>query len=276
MYPIPVLEKMIIKRKNVVFILALGLWGCSGLEQSEQEKIKKMHALSEPILRYATEQFHPISFPEKKVRERYSWENTLAHQFPKITKEAFRCKGRGHPKPKILRENTAIFDCQGADKHSLPLHEDKEAVYPALLEILNYLQDHLRKKVVVTSGHRCYIHQTYLLGTTAGAVTKYLLGAQVDFLMDGMQASSPKIIECLAAYYQEIFPDQKEYQLEKSVTGVWQNKEISLKLFAKHEGRNEDNCHELPYLSLELKHDRVLDKKIVVNYQQAVHGYYRF
>jgi hypothetical protein len=267
---------MIFKRKIFIVFLALVLCGCSGMEKSEQEKIKKMHALSEPILRYAGEQFHAINFPEKKVRERYSWENTLAHQFPKITKEAFRCKGSGNPKPKILRENVAIFDCQGADKHSLPLNDDKEMIYPALLEILNYLQDHLRKKVVVTSGHRCYAHQTYLLGTSSGALTKYLIGAQVDFLIDGIQASSEKIIACLSAYYQELFPDQKEYQLEKSVAGVWQNKEISLKLFAKHEGRNEDNAHEYPYLSIELKHDRLLDKKIQVNMQQAMNGYYRF
>lgn len=257
-------------------MLALGLCGCSGLEQSEQEKIKKMHALSEPILRYAEEQSHAICFPEKKVRERYSWENTLAHEYPKITKEAFRCKGSGNPKPKISRENVAIFDCQGADKHSLPICEDRESIYPALLEILNFLQDQLKKKVVVTAGHRCYLHQTYLLGTTSGAITKYLVGAQVDFLIDGLQASSQQIIDCLQKYYQEIFPNEKDYHLEKTVTGVWQNKEIFVRFFAKHEGRNEDNSHDYPYLSIELKHDRVLNKKIHVKYQQAINGYFRF
>ena len=276
MYPINVFEQMIIKKEALILILAFSLYGCSGLEQSEQEKIKKTQALSEPILRYRDEKFHAICFPEQKIRERYSWENTTAHKFPKITKEAFRCKGSGSPKPKISRENLAMFDCQGADKHSLPIYEDKEFIYPALLEILNELQDQLKRKVVVTAGHRCYKHQTFLLGTTTGAVTKYVLGAQVDFLIDGIEASSGKIIDCLQEYYKRVFPDQKEYQLEKSVIGVWHNKEISMRVYAKHEGRNEDNTHDLPYLSIELKHDRVLDKKIQVNYQQALSGYYRF
>lgn len=255
--------------------LAASVFSCSGLEQSEQEKIKKLHAHAEPILRYAHETFHAISFPEKKERERYSWENTKAHQFAKITKEALRCKGSAKAQPKILKENSVLIDCQGPDKHSLPLFDDKEGVYPALLEMLNFLQDHLQKKVVVTAGHRCYAHQAYVLGTTSGAVTKYLIGAQVDFLVEGMSSWS-KVVECLTKYFLQTYGESQEYHLEKAAGNLWQNKEIALKYFTKYEGRNEDNCHDLPYFSLELRHDRSEDKKITVHYQQAIQGYYRF
>jgi hypothetical protein len=264
------------QRPAYLTLLLLSLFGCSGLEKSEQDKIKKMHALSEPILRFSQEKLHTLKFPEQKVRERYSWENTTAHHFPKITKEAFRCKGAGHPKPKISRENVALFDCQGPDRHSLPIVDDKEAVYPALLEILNSLQDHLKRKVVVTAGHRCHMHQTYLLGTTSGAITKYLIGAQVDFLVEGMSLLNQSVIDCLQDYYHKIYGSNKEYVLEKLASGVWQNKEIALRYVAKHEGRNEDNSHDYPYFSLELKYDRNLDKKIQLNPQQAMSCYYRF
>jgi hypothetical protein len=265
-----------LQRHASVTFLLLGLCACSGLEKSEQDKIKKMHALSEPILRFSQEKLYTLKFPEQKVRERYSWENTTAHHFPKITKEAFRCKGAGHPQLKMSRENVALFDCQGPDKHSLPIVEDKEAVYPALLEILNGIQDHLKRKVVVTAGHRCYQHQTYLLGTTSGAITKYLIGAQVDFLVEGVSLLHHSVIDCLQDYYNKTFGGDKEYVLEKSAAGVWQNKEIALRYVAKHEGRNEDNSHEYPYFSLELKYDRSLDKKIQLNPQHAMKCYYRF
>lgn len=269
------LQQLKMKPLSLV-VIAFLCYSCSGLEQSEQDKIKKMQAQSELILRFEKETPHQIIFPQRRIRERYSWEANLAHGFTRITKEAFRCKGRGSPKPKISKESAALFDCQGADKHSLPLAEEKETIYPALLEILNYLQDNLSKKVVVTSGHRCYAHQVYLLGTTSGAVTKYLIGAQVDFIVEGVAAFDPKILEALKSYYDTTFSGDKEYTLEKSVMGVWQNKEILVKIFSKYEGRNEDNHHELPYISIELKHDRDSDTKIQVSYQKALTSYYRF
>ena len=57
-----------------LFFLSLVLFGCSGLEKSEQEKIRKNNARSEPILRVEGERFYEIRFPDRKDREPYPWE----------------------------------------------------------------------------------------------------------------------------------------------------------------------------------------------------------
>lgn len=59
---------------RVMICLLAGLYGCSGLEQSEQENIRKVNAKAEVILRQADEQFCRIEEPKRQVRELYSWE----------------------------------------------------------------------------------------------------------------------------------------------------------------------------------------------------------
>jgi hypothetical protein len=60
--------------KVIVGIVGIFLCGCSGLERSEQEKIRKVNAKAEMISRQEDEKFCPIEVPKQRTREPYSWE----------------------------------------------------------------------------------------------------------------------------------------------------------------------------------------------------------
>lgn len=60
--------------KAIVALALIFLCGCSGLERSEQEKIRKVNAKAEMISRQEDEKFCPIELPKQRTREPYSWE----------------------------------------------------------------------------------------------------------------------------------------------------------------------------------------------------------
>ncbi|HEY5235564.1 MAG TPA: hypothetical protein VIJ14_05255 [Rhabdochlamydiaceae bacterium] len=61
--------------KASYFFLLLVLAGCSGLEQSEQERIRRMNAKGEFIYREHDERLYPETPPPKqRYREKYPWE----------------------------------------------------------------------------------------------------------------------------------------------------------------------------------------------------------
>lgn len=60
--------------KGVIGFLLLVCYGCSGLEHSEQENIRRVNAKAEVILRQEEEKFCTITAPKQRVREPYSWE----------------------------------------------------------------------------------------------------------------------------------------------------------------------------------------------------------
>lgn len=205
----------------------------------------------------------PCPSATAKEAPKYPWEETYAGKFPKITREYFRCKGSPlHPVHKIEKEGKephVYRDCSGA--HGLPVKDGIEYVYPTLLTLLNYIQEKTDHRVVITSGHCCPEHSLYLDPTPYNCASKHMIGAEVDFYVEGMEQESDKIIQIIQQYYQK--HAQKEYRefsrYQKTnlnvSTPAWMNKEIFVKLYLPHEGRDADNQHPYPYLSIQIRFD---------------------
>ena len=70
------------------------------------------------------------------------------------------------------------------------------------------------------------------------------------------------------------------YRYSKRNTNVstqpWYNKEIFLKLFNCEEGRDIDNNHNYPYLSIQVRYDFNETRWISYNWQTAFSGYMRW
>ena len=253
------------------YLVLLLLVSCSGLEKSETEKVRKANAVQEPIYRLTSERYPPMSRGKKVVRARYPWETSIVGNFPRITKEFFRCKGSiAHP------DRGKISDCGGIDQHSLPIKEGKEFTYPALLDLLNYVQATLKKRVVVTCGHRCPTHDHY--STLTQSKSKHMMGAEVDFYVEGSQEKPYEMIQAIMQYYHtsERTRDKLPYthfsQTQSSLKNPsWMNREVIIRLYEKDEGRDWDNSHPYPYVSIELRHDYSSNRAIHYNWVEANH-----
>jgi len=271
------------------WILAVGvvLGACSGLEQSEQEKLKRQNAKGEFIYRRHDEVLYPIVPPKHRIRERYPWEEAFVGQHFKITKDFFRCKG-SHLNPASVNHKDPnrglLFDCAG-DKHSLPLRDNKEFIYPILIDLLNYVQMKTGKKVVITCGHRCPMHNTYADGSPANQSSKHMIGAEVDFYIQGMEQEPEEVIRLICSFYKETpgYKGLKEYEQFQRFEGKtnvstqpWYNKEIFIKLFKKDEGRDVDNRHPYPYICLQVRFDRDTNEKVVYDWNLAFNSYRRY
>jgi hypothetical protein len=57
-------------------ILQILLSGCSGLEESEQEKIRELNAHGEYIYRHHEELLYPTPAPKHRTRDPYAWEKS--------------------------------------------------------------------------------------------------------------------------------------------------------------------------------------------------------
>jgi len=66
-------NKIRLMRQGIGLFLLL-FYGCSGLERSEQEKIRRVNAKAEVILREEGETHVNIPPPERYIRGPYSWE----------------------------------------------------------------------------------------------------------------------------------------------------------------------------------------------------------
>src|SRR3990167_10951268 len=126
-------------------VLSLGilltLCGGSGMEKSEQEKLRRQNASGEFIRRNHDEYAYALKEPEQHIREKYPWEAAYTGKHAKISKEYFRCKGSSLNPPHNDRKDPSraanYFDCGGFQKHSLPIRDDKEFIYPILIDLLN-------------------------------------------------------------------------------------------------------------------------------------------
>ena len=270
------------------------LWilaGCSGMEHSEQEKLKKLNAKREFIHRTHDEHYYVLQMPEHRVRGPYPWEKAYIGKHPKITKEYFRCKGSNINPPHIDHKDPSrpanYFDCGGSpQKHSLSIKDDKEFVYPVLIDLLNYVQAKTGCKVIITCGHRCPVHNAYADNSPKNQNSKHMIGAEVYFYLKGMEQKPEEVIKILMNYYQEmsIYKGDQQYQefhkLENGESNLstrpWYNKEILIKLYLKNEGRDFDNRHPYPYLSIQVRFDRELNEKVVCSWPKAFNGYRRF
>lgn len=242
----------------------------------------------EYIYRVHDEHLFKISSPERKIADSYPWERGLTGNIPRITKEFFRCKGSNlnpvhteQQKGELVR----YFDCGGAEKHSLPLRENKEFIYPILMDLLNYIQTKTMKKVVITSGHRCPEHNVYVDSSIPNQFSKHLIGAEVSFYVQGLEDKPESIIKHIQEYYkvtpkyegQSDFIEFKRYEKDdvNVETQPWYNKEVFVKLFKKKEGRNFDNRHPYSYISVQVRYDWDTKEKVIYTWDLAFHNYLR-
>lgn len=223
-----------------------------------------------------------IAEPKRAVIAPYPWEDETALTIRPITKEYFRCKGTFLNPPRVVMDGTKeiarFYDCSGGEKHSLPLESGKEHIYPILLELVNEIQKKTNSPVIITSGHRCPSHQAYIDSSPKGSGSKHLIGAQVTFYVQGLEACPERILQLIFDYYKtaEAYQGKNEYitfsRYEKEsdvATSPWCNKEVFIKLYQKDEGRDFDNRHPYPYLSIQVRFDREKNEAVTVSYAKA-------
>ncbi len=291
LFPINRIIKNAIFNTSYLYYFALILLvGCSGLEQGEQEKFRRQNAHAEVIYRRHDEIHYEIPPLQPRVRENYPWEEGYVGRLPPITKEWFRCRGSGVNPPHMesIPGQTPVqrIDCAGAERHSLPLRKEEEFIYPVLIEILNNLQSRTGQKIVVTCGYRCPQHNVYADPSPKNAASKHMIGAEVDFYVQGFEERPEEVVKLIMQFYRENarYRGKKEYQnferYEKKDTDVstlpWYNKEIFIKLYRKNEGRDFDNRHPYPYISLQVRVDRETNEKVVYTWQKANSCYKRY
>lgn len=277
-----------IKSRFTLLLLAIVLSACSGLEQSHQEKVRELNAQKEAIYRSHADQHYVIDTPIHRLREAYPWESSVEGKFPRITKEFFRCKGSSLHLPVYKQGNTSepLFDCDGLLKHSLPVRNGKEFIYPILLDLLNHVQNKTMHKVIITCGHRCPTHNTYADPSVFNGNSKHMLGAEVDFYVEGMEQVPEHITQLIIDYFKEhpSYKGRQEYEkflrLESHLTNVscapWYNKEILIKIYRKTEGRDVDNQHPHPYVCLQVRFDRDQKEKVLYSWDKAFKGFLRY
>jgi hypothetical protein len=263
---------------------------CSSCNTADppQNQNKQRQAHGEYLYRLHEESFFVPPLPERKNLEAYPWEKTLVGNLPKLTKEYFRCKGSSLNLAKAIEQKGEIvrcMDCGGSEKHSLPLRQGKEYIYQILIDILNYIQLKTGKRVVVTSGHRCPEHNLYVDSSLSNQHSKHLIGAEVSFYVQGLEDKPEHSVKLIQNYYKEEpkYKGQKEFEefkrYEKEDTDVstlpWYNKEIFIKLYTKKEGRDFDNRHPYPYLSIQVRYDRELNEKVIFSWDKANKNYFR-
>lgn len=251
------------------------LLACSRMEESEKDLIRKANETSEKIYRFHDDYFFVASPPKLEQQEKYPWERSISGSNLKITKEYFRCKGSSLNLPKET-ESGILTDCNGIDDHGLPYRDGKEYIYPILIDLLNYVQEKTGKKVILTAGHRCPKHNTYAEPTRAAS--KHQIGAEVDFYVEEYENRPIEIIKILMQFYQEkgneafchfVQKEKRAHQMR------WHNKEITIALTDKDSGRDFDNRHPYPYITIELCFDRFSEKTIEYTWQKAHNGYLR-
>lgn len=266
-----------------ILLLLIVLCGCSSVEEGEYNSLKDQNLKGEYIYRSKEVKNFTITPLNRRVRSKYPWENNLVGEHPKITKEFFRCKGQILNPPRIVTEGGGepirIADCGGIEKHSLYLRDGKEFIYPILIDLLNYVQAKTGKRVVITSGYRCPEHNNYVDPAISNQASKHMVGAEVDFYVQGLENRPDSIVKLLMEYYKgqkdlETFQRYDKQDCNVS-TPPWMNKEIFIKVFHSSEGRNFDNRHPYPYISLQVRFDRDRKEKVVYNWNDAFHNYLR-
>lgn len=270
-----------IRFSSLITFLICFFYGCDRASSSKTysptlvtgEYIYRHHA-DDPLI-----QLEPVNGVD---RDPYPWQESSNLLLPKITKDFFRCKGSHlNPVRMIQKKNELIryYDCEGSQKHSLILRDGKEHIFPILLDLLNHIQLQTEKRVVITCGHCCPEHYLYLDDSPKNQASKHLIGAEVDFYVQEMEQEPQKIIDLIFAYYKNHpkYKDLKSFRefnrYEKGNTNVkinpWYNQEIFIKLMNKEEGRDFDNRHPYPYISLQVRYDWELKEPVSYSYNQS-------
>jgi hypothetical protein len=269
---------------NPIFftLIIFFLCSCNSSQDHEEVDFQNLKEEAEFIYRKKGQFFFKNYTYEKAPPPVYYWESGLSPKHPPITKEFFRCKGSGLNPIHLVAENgketLRYSDCNGPDKHSLPLKNQKEFIYPVLIDILNWIQLNTGKRLIITSGHRCPEHNSYVDPSPKNHCSKHMIGAEVSFYVQGMENDAEKIVQKILDFYknQPRYRGQKEYEIfyrydKETDTAIqpWFNKEIFVKLYTKNEGRNFDNRHPYPYISIQVRYDRDLQERVSYSWPQA-------
>lgn len=265
-------------RTFITYILALLVTACQDQnDRPRGEYITRTH-----------DQTTPVPAPKIQSKKPYFWEKNHDAEIAEITKECFRCKGNALSpfKSETVRgEVVKYHDCGGHKRHSLPLFNGKEGVYPVILDILNHIQAKTGHRVIITSGHRCPEHNTYIDPSPQNQYSKHQIGAEVDFYVQGYENNREGVLEIIKSFYTEntFFQGKKDYtefkRYEKDDVlrhQPWMNKEIFIKFYEAYEGRNDDNRHPYPYIALQVRHDRDKNARVSYSWEQAFGNYLRY
>jgi len=259
--------------KNLYIIIFLVFFSCSN---DNYKKLKGKKIKVDIISRKKNDTFYQFQTPKQNKPPKYSFEED-AISIIRITKEFFRCKGNSLNPERIDesdKNNIKVYlDCEGSLKHTLPLINGKEGVYSILIDILNYIQKRVKKKVIITCAHRCPKHNAYADILNNAKTSKHMIGAEVDFYVQGYEHNPKSIIDIIFDFYKESSKHKtnNEFELfEKSDTqNAWYNKEILIKLYQYNEGRDFDNRHSYPYISIQVLFDRITKEKVSYNWEKA-------
>ena len=247
------------------------LLSCSNLKKHPTEIRKnKPFTNKKPIVRNSGETFFPIKPLCYKKTKTYPWQASIVGGYQRITIEHFRCKGRIQNHPiQIFRKKDFLyhFDCGGIDNHTLPMKNGKEYIYPILIDLLNFVQEKLQKKVIITSGHRCPAHNSYCDISKKNQLSKHQVGAEVDFYVEGLEKDPNTVIETLNQFYTQKM--NRSITLSSSSTPSWYNHEVAITLYHIEEGRDFDNSHNFPYISIQVLYDTIEKKKVTYNWHKA-------
>lgn len=277
-----------VKRGLSFLCMLLCYAGCDSFEETTEKPTQVTMQKGEFIGRLHDE-YMQVPVAEKQTLPFYPWKVKTIGNYPRITKEHFRCKGKCTNPDKLIEQAGSPFyvqDCAGTEQHSLPLREQKEFIYPILINLLNFLQASEKKPVIVTSGHRCPDHNRYSDSSTKNQYSKHLIGAEVSFYIKGLENSPEKVIALVQSYflknpgYQGLSDYQDFKRWDKQVLDVttppWYNKEIFIKLYHKNEGRNCDNDHPYPYISIQVRYDRDLKERVSYSWDKAFGNFWRW
>ncbi len=262
--------------KGRVFLIPLLLVSCSRMDESENEKVRKYNEKKEIIYRLHSEKMFPEIVSKEKKRENYPWEESSQGSVVKLTKEYFRCKGSDvNPPRRGQKAKEEILDCAGLEKHGLPLCDNQEFIYPILIDLLNYVGEKSGKSLVITTGHRCPQHNYYADPSPRAQTSKHQIGAEVDFYVEDYEERPLEIVRWIMDFYQT--NQNGEYnrfiKCQKNREGVkhpgWYNKEILLYIHEKNEGRDFDNRHPYPYITIEVRMDRKTSEPVTFDWAKA-------
>lgn len=102
-----------------------------------------------------------------------------------------------------------------------------------------------------------------------------MIGAEVSFYVEGFENDPLAIVQILKDYYKDSDSFKRFEGKTNVATQPWSNKEIFIKLFQSSEGRNGDNQHSYPYISIQVRYDRDLKEPVAYNWAQANRGFYQ-
>ena len=266
---------------NLILLLLAFSFSCTDTSNKSP-----LPVTGEYLYRLHDEYLFVAEAPQKITPLPYPWEAGNIGNLAKITKEYFRCKGSSLNPPRQAYEKGEIIrtmDCGGAARHSLPVRNGKEFIYPILIDLMNFIQSKTGKRVVITSGHRCPEHNAY--SDPKGKHSKHQIGAEVSFYVQGLEDRPESIVKLIQTYYTDSpkyqgkkeYLEFKRYEKEDSdvTTQPWYNKEIFIKLYKRKEGRDFDNRHPYPYLSIQVRYDSELQEKVIYDWHKATQNYMR-